>query len=407
MSLGKAASFAPPSGGGGLTDGFSGLLSGLLPRGRGAGRGLLDDVAVSSAVVTASDVSADQPRACKEDAIPPPAATLAPATDTTSQHKSPGHGGVGKNSAHSLETRTESTLTQGPPAIVTAVANSVPPPEIVPFSGQAGPPMPVSAQGSSIAAASGPKDENVQRGAESHRSLPETQRNGTTPRTDQSTAAAVPTAPSAIDARPERATITVEAASDAVATPAQSAAHQTASPGEGASSPQRLEQAQIAPATVQVAPIDQVVPAVVKILGATDGTQSVTVRLQPSELGQVQIRVDRSNEGMAHVSIMAERPETLQMLQRDEPRLQQTLDLAGVPSNGRIVTFQATPPDQVGASASRPDSMEAGNGGSGQGQSEGAWRESGDGQQNSGNGPASDERQARERWYRAGLDITA
>jgi hypothetical protein len=168
-----------------------------------------------------------------------------------------------------------------------------------------------------------------------------------------------------------------------------------------------LEQAQIAPATVQVAPIDQVVPAVVKILGATDGTQSVTVRLQPSELGQVQIRVDRSNEGMAHVSIMAERPETLQMLQRDEPRLQQTLDLAGVPSNGRIVTFQATPPDQVGASASRPDSMEAGNGGSGQGQSEGAWRESGDGQQNSGNGPASDERQARERWYRAGLDITA
>jgi len=33
--------------------------------------------------------------------------------------------------------------------------------------------------------------------------------------------------------------------------------------------------------------------------------------------------------------------------------------------------------------------------------------QSSDGQQSSGNGPGSDERQARSRWYRAGLDITA
>jgi flagellar hook-length control protein FliK len=168
-----------------------------------------------------------------------------------------------------------------------------------------------------------------------------------------------------------------------------------------------LEQAQAAPAAAQTASIDQVVPAVVKILGTTDGAQSVTVRLQPSELGQVQIRVDRTSEGMAHVSITADRPETLQMLQRDEPRLQQTLDQAGVASNGRTVTFQAAPPDQVGASASRPDSMESGAGGSGQGQSGGAWRESGDGQQSSDNGPRSGQGQTREHWYRAGLDITA
>lgn len=407
MSHGKAASFAPPSGEGGSTGAFSGLLLGLLPKERSAARPLLDDVAAPAAVAKVSDAPVDQPEVRKEGAIPPPAATSAPTTDITSQDKASGHGGIGKHSPHPMETRTDTKFVEDPSAVVTTVSNSVPMPDMVQNNIQTDPPMPASARGFAIVGLPSTKDENVQRGAESHRSVPDTQSNGTMARAEQSTAAAVLTDSSAIDARPERATIIGEVASDAVALTTQSAAYQPVAPGVGTSSPRRVEQVQAAPSTVQAAPIDQVVPAVVKILGTPDGTQSVAVRLQPSELGQVQIRVDRTNEGMAHVSIMAERPETLQMLQHDEPRLQQALDQAGVPSNGRIVTFQATPPDQVGPSASRPDSMEAGAGGSGQGQSGGAWRESSDGQQSSGNGPGSDERQARSRWYRAGLDITA
>jgi flagellar hook-length control protein FliK len=154
-------------------------------------------------------------------------------------------------------------------------------------------------------------------------------------------------------------------------------------------------------------PADQIAPALVGILQKNDGQQSVTIRLQPAELGQVQIRIDQTNAGAAHINIIAERPETLQLLQRDEPRLQQTLDQAGVLSSGRTVSFQVATPEQVGASASRPDSMETGSGTSGQGQSGGAWRQSGDSPNDFGRGSGTDQGQTRTRWFRAGLDITA
>jgi flagellar hook-length control protein FliK len=157
----------------------------------------------------------------------------------------------------------------------------------------------------------------------------------------------------------------------------------------------------------RAAPTDQITPALVGLLTTPDGAQSVTVRLQPAELGQVQIRIDQPVEGPPHIDITADRPETLQMLQRDEPRLQQVLDQAGVMSTGRTVSFQVSVPDQVGATASRPDSMAAGSGSSGQGQSGGAWRQSNDTWSGSGSGTDSDQGQARARWFRAGLDITA
>ena len=232
------------------------------------------------------------------------------------------------------------------------------------------------------------KPEDVQKTLEPHRGAAAAARAEPTVQTEQSSTAGGSTAPAVAEVRPERVTPLIDIVADTAALTAQSEAPQTIAPGVVAAASQRVVQDQPDPTTVGAAPIDQVAPALVGVLNATDGTQSVTVRLQPSELGQVTIRVDRSSEGMAHVNITADRPETLQLLQRDEPRLQQTLDQAGVPSSGRSVTFQATPPDQVGASAARPDTMEAGSGGSGQGQSGGAWRESGDGRQSSGNDAA-------------------
>ena len=154
-------------------------------------------------------------------------------------------------------------------------------------------------------------------------------------------------------------------------------------------------------------PADQIAPALVGMLTTTDGVQSVTIRLQPAELGEVRIRIDRTTEGAAHVDITAERSDTLSLLQRDEPKLQQVLDQAGVPSNGRSVSFQVGTPDQVGASAARPDSMQAGSSGSGQNQSGGAWRQREDAPQDFGGGPGAEQEQPRARWFRAGLDITA
>jgi flagellar hook-length control protein FliK len=155
------------------------------------------------------------------------------------------------------------------------------------------------------------------------------------------------------------------------------------------------------------APADQIAPAVVGILQKPDGQQSVTVRLQPAELGQVQIRVDQTVAGAAHIAITAERPETLQLLQRDEPRLQQVLDQAGMQSTGRTISFQVSTPEQVGAAAARPDSMQTGGGAFGQGQSGGAWRQNGDTPNDFGRNPDPEQGQNQPRWFRAGLDITA
>ena len=158
---------------------------------------------------------------------------------------------------------------------------------------------------------------------------------------------------------------------------------------------------------IAAAPADQIAPALVEILNTTDGVQSVTVSLQPPELGQVQIRIDRSVDGATRVDITAERPETLQLLQRDQPRLEQVLDQAGVPANGRSVSFQVAITDQVSPSASRPDSLATGSGDGGRGQSGGAWRQSQDQRQDPGANPDPDRRQTQTRWFRAGLDITA
>jgi flagellar hook-length control protein FliK len=296
---------------------------------------------------------------------------------------------------------------QNAPAIVTPALTPSPLVDVVPVSVQSGTMPPMGAQAPSAVTPPNGKADNVQKAVEEHRNGPATPRGDPPVQAGQSNLAGVSTVSFTTDGKLERTTIHPDVVTETIALTAQSATPQQSAPGLVASPSQRAELDQTVSTTDRAAPVDQVAPALVGVLKATDGTQSVTVRLQPAELGQVTIRVDRTSEGMAHISITADRPETLQLLQRDEPRLQQTLDQAGVPSSGRSVTFQTTPPDQLSASASRPDTMEAGSGGSGQGQSGGAWRENSDGQQSPGRGPPSDERHARERWYRAGLDITA
>jgi flagellar hook-length control protein FliK len=144
---------------------------------------------------------------------------------------------------------------------------------------------------------------------------------------------------------------------------------------------------------------------------APDGAQRLTLRLEPPELGHVEIRIDRPPEAPARVDITVERPETLTLLLRDQPQLQRALDQAGVPPDGRSVTFHvATPepgPRADGAQAPGPGAGSAGTGDA----SYGASRQ--------GGSPARGEfadaddteadfaRVALPGWVRAGLDITA
>jgi hypothetical protein len=144
---------------------------------------------------------------------------------------------------------------------------------------------------------------------------------------------------------------------------------------------------------------------------APDGAQRLTVRLDPPDLGHVQVKIDRPPDAPARVEITVEKPETLNMLLRDQPQLQRALDQAGVPAEGRNVTFHVAAPEASSRSdpgtAPVPQTNAGGLTGDG---SHGAARQ----HTRSGRGPRDTTDDGEEftpitasRWMRAGLDITA
>src|SRR6185503_14296221 len=86
-------------------------------------------------------------------------------------------------------------------------------------------------------------------------------------------------------------------------------------------------------------PAAQLAPALVQMGHAPDGATRLTVRLDPPELGHVEVRIERPPEAPARVEITVEKAETLTLLLRDQPQLQHALDQAGVPPEGRSVTI--------------------------------------------------------------------
>jgi flagellar hook-length control protein FliK len=160
-------------------------------------------------------------------------------------------------------------------------------------------------------------------------------------------------------------------------------------------------------------PAAQIAPALVQMGHAADGAQRLTVRLDPPELGHVQVRIDRPAEAAARVEITVEKPETLTLLLRDQPQLQHALDLAGVPSEGRSVTFHIASPEPTPRSsepATAPAPGVAAGGLSNDG-SHGTPRQGGQSgrQQPSAQGGSETEFTpiSPTGWLRGGLDITA
>jgi len=85
-------------------------------------------------------------------------------------------------------------------------------------------------------------------------------------------------------------------------------------------------------------PIGQIAPALLTLSRNSDGTQQIALRLQPEELGMVEVRIDRAPDGSARVSVTADNPDTLQMLTGAQSELHKALDAAGI-STGRTLTF--------------------------------------------------------------------
>lgn len=149
----------------------------------------------------------------------------------------------------------------------------------------------------------------------------------------------------------------------------------------------------------------QVMPAVVSLAAGAGGSHSMTLRLDPASLGAVQIRIDRSVDAPARVDITADRPETLALLQGDQHHLQQALDQAGIPAEGRQLTFHTAAPSPD--STAQPSRSDIGSGGSGQGQTgqHGPRTRRGPGGEAALEGAALPP--IASGWLRAGIDITA
>lgn len=169
--------------------------------------------------------------------------------------------------------------------------------------------------------------------------------------------------------------------------------------------------------TQAAAPAAQVAPALVALGRAPDGAQRITMRLEPPELGQVQIRIDRPTDAPARVDITVERSETLTLLLRDQPQLQRALDQAGVPADGRTLTFHVATPEPAQRADGTPISPSSGGASTGlAGEfSHGTARQGGSGggnpaQQAAGNDDGAEADSAPApmmSWLRAGIDITA
>ena len=89
------------------------------------------------------------------------------------------------------------------------------------------------------------------------------------------------------------------------------------------------------------------------------GQDRINIQLKPAELGRVEIRLDVAQDGRVSAVIAAERPETLDLLQRDARALQNALQDAGLQTNSDSLSFalkgRSNGRDRTDETGSAPD----------------------------------------------------
>lgn len=110
-------------------------------------------------------------------------------------------------------------------------------------------------------------------------------------------------------------------------------------------------------ASAMQTPVEQVGPALASFAASAaqpGAPQHLTIRLDPMDLGRVEVRIERIPGGPARVDLVVERPDTLLLLLRDEPQLHRALDLAGIPTAERTLQFHLAPPNASAPGTTAP-----------------------------------------------------
>jgi flagellar hook-length control protein FliK len=72
---------------------------------------------------------------------------------------------------------------------------------------------------------------------------------------------------------------------------------------------------------------------------ARDGLDRIDIRLSPAELGRIEVRLEFGHDGRLTATIAADRPETLDQLQRDARGLERALEAAGLKTDAGGLSF--------------------------------------------------------------------
>ena len=72
---------------------------------------------------------------------------------------------------------------------------------------------------------------------------------------------------------------------------------------------------------------------------AKDGKNRFEIRLDPPELGRIDVRLDIDNKGIVTSRLVADRPETLDLLRRDAPQIERALQDAGLKTSDQGLQF--------------------------------------------------------------------
>jgi len=118
-------------------------------------------------------------------------------------------------------------------------------------------------------------------------------------------------------------------------------------------------------ANVQAAPPDINALAINIAAKSQAGAKQFDISLEPTELGRVEVRLTVDSAGNAQAHLVAERPETLQMLQRDSGTLSHALKESGVQLGDNGLQFSLKGQErqgdgaQQGASRAKPLALSA------------------------------------------------
>lgn len=100
------------------------------------------------------------------------------------------------------------------------------------------------------------------------------------------------------------------------------------------------------------------------------GNSRFQIRLDPPELGRIDVKLDIDNKGQVHAKLTVEKAETLDLMQRDQRALEKALQQAGLDQSKTNLEFSLKQNPFAGDQNQRSDSEHGGFGGGQDGQEE-------------------------------------